>query len=181
MKTQMTTRLFALLLLGYILLPSLATAQDAGNSGTEHRYWLGIGVGLGVLPGAEDQDVAESVAGALTATYQVGPNLITARTAVTNELFRDSVYDIGLLYGRVLSDDAVFAAVGMGVAFVDGTRSEGVFGDPKPMDATIGLPLDVQLFVRLSRYVSVGLYGFANVNPEESFLGATVIIQAGIF
>ena len=145
----------------------------------ESTFWVGGGVGLGAVPGAENADPDESRAGSLYASFQRGPHLVSARAATAGELFGDSFYDYGLLYGRVVAQSPLFVSLGAGLGYVDGTRSEGLFDDPEEVEATVGIPVEAQLYLRPFRFVGVGLYGFANFNQEEIFFGLTVSLQVG--
>lgn len=73
-----------------------------------------------------------------------------------------------------------FNASGTGLAYVDDRRSEGLFSDSEPVDATVGMSLEAQVSLRPLRFVGIGLYTFANVNGEKSFFGATVSVQIGL-
>ena len=73
------------------------------------------------------------------------------------------------------------SSFGAGVSLVSGSISKGLFAEEEPEEIgpTIGLPLEAQLFWRSFRFIGIGLYGYANINPEESFAGATLNIQIG--
>ena len=195
MPGQATLRVLLLLVVGSLFVAGAAPAQVTSNghesrslfvaeaahapatsNGRESRFWIGSGLGFGVLPIVQGPYLAFT--GNLNATFLFGRNLVSTRTAGSIDLVGNSFYDVGLLYGRVLSQGAFFASVGAGVAYVEGTRSE-FFSDSEELFATIGLPLEVQLFVRPFRFIGVGIYGFANVNREQNFTGATLSLQIG--
>jgi hypothetical protein len=171
--------LLLLPLVGLVFVAGAVHAQTAARS-PEHRFWGAGGAGVGVLPGADRYDATEGLAGSLNAAYQFNRHLFSVRATNVGELFGDNFSDYGLLYGRVLAQTPLFVSVGTGLAYVDGRRSEGLFSDPEPVDATVGVPLEAQVSLRPLRFVGIGLYTFANVNGEESFFGATVSIQIGL-
>jgi hypothetical protein len=52
--------------------------------------------------------------------------------------------------------------------------------DGRPEDvSTVGVPVELQLSLRLLPFLGVGLAGVANWNPEESFAGAVLSVQVG--
>jgi len=179
MQRQTVLPLLLVALIGVWSSPRAAHAQSAAR-GSQSTFWVGGGLGLGRLPGADDADRDESLAGSLNASYQFRRHLISARAASAGELFGDNFYDYGLLYGRAVSHETLYVSLATGIAYVDGQRSEGLFDDPEDVDATVGLPLEAQVYVRPLRFVGIGLYGFANLNQEESFVGATLSVQIGL-
>jgi hypothetical protein len=50
----------------------------------------------------------------------------------------------------------------------------------RPEDvSTVGLPVELQLALRVLPYLGVALSGVANYNREESFAGAVLSVQVG--
>ena len=162
--------------------------------------WIGAGLGLGALfdgervEGERENDVGGSLSGALYASYRSGVHVVSLRTAASGEvLFGDNVVDIGLLYGRARTRPGGHASVSIGLALVIGERrcdgflalcsSEDGVGLAREVErfVTVGLPVEAQLFWRPLSFGGFGLYGFANLNPEASFIGATVGFQLGDF
>jgi hypothetical protein len=45
-------------------------------------------------------------------------------------------------------------------------------------EITIGIPIEVQLFLT-AKVIGIGVYGFANVNFESSFMGFLICLQIG--
>ncbi len=199
MPGQATLRVLLLLVVGSLFVAGAAPAQVTSNGresrslfvaeaahapatsyGRDSRFWIGSGLGLAAISNyADEQGIFGLFAGNLNATYQFGRHLVSARGALATVLLV-TFSDVGLLYGRVLSEGSFFASVGAGVAYVEGL-DVGLFGDNDELFATIGLPLEVQLFVRPFRFIGVGIYGFANINPEQNFTGATFSVQIGNF
>ncbi len=74
--------------------------------------------------------------------------------------------------------------MGVGIARVTGSRfvgRPGIFASGRRADInpTIGVPIEVRLFARLSRASGFGLYVYTNVNEEHSFGGVTLCLQLG--
>lgn len=169
-------------------------AAPDGLAQSDGRWWLGFGAGIGhVGEGNQtDQDeVGSDGAGALYGSYQTGANLFSVRSAGAFELFGDGVLDLGVLYGRATIGEGGHVSFGIGLAVVTGYYQDdgldfcGLFGDPSDCPdtstegfLTAGIPLEVQLALR-GRYVGIGIYGFANLNRESSFFGATISLHAG--
>jgi hypothetical protein len=172
MKNLMKFFVFAIALL--INLSQISYAQPGKNPANEKYFWVNFGLGKGSVG-------THAFALEANSSYQFGKSLITLRSAGTAELFGKSIGDYGLLYGIILKQQPTFVSFGVGLAFVGGSISQGLFStkEPEKIGPTIGLPLEVQLFFRPARFLGIGLYGFANLNPEESFVGATISLQLG--
>jgi hypothetical protein len=133
------------------------------------RYWGSAGLGSGT----------RGAAGHLGASYQTDGTLLSVRAAGTIAVFDDELWDLGIVFGRSLVTGVVHASVGAGAALVRGARRESIHDDPEPIPSTVGLPIEVQLSIRPIPVLGIGLYGFANVNREETFRGVTVAVQLG--
>jgi hypothetical protein len=146
-----------------------ASAQNSADPGRD-TFWLGAGLGAG----------SEDFAGHLHASYQFGAHLISLRNAATAGVFDDGYGDLALLYGRATkaSGERYHASVALGIAVADGCRGGGL-GGCRAVSAAVGLPLETQLFWRPGSLVGLGLYGFADLNPEHSFAGLTLGLQLG--
>ncbi len=99
-------------------------------------------------------------------------------------LFSQDVSGLGLLYGRTHHGQAGLASIGVGLALVGSEREPGGSASkgpetPPPTDRTLGVPVEVQLMLRPSGSVGVGLYLFGNLNPEHSFIGVSGSIHVG--
>jgi hypothetical protein len=138
----------------------------------EHdTFWIGAGLGGG----------SEGFAGSLNGSYQFGVNLISMRMTATAGIFEDEFYDLAILYGRATPPAGarhhLSAAVGLGL--VDGCRDASVFSNCRAVSTVVGLPLELQAFWRPGKVVGLGLYGFANFNRAQSFVGVTLGLQVG--
>lgn len=160
----------------------------------EDRIWIGTGLGIGAMFEEEvSDDRTGAIAGPLYASYQTGVHVFSLRTAAVTELFGDTAGDLGVLYGRATTGPNGHASFGIGLAavFVDYTPDDldlcGLFGDPDDCSEdgrnesvrAVGVPLEVQLFWRPLAFVGLGVYGFANLNPEAPFAGVAFGLQLG--
>ena len=149
--------------------PAFSQAQP-GN-----HFWFNLGLGSGTVG---DNG---GVSFLLNPCYQNQNNLWSFRLLFCGELFGKSLNDYGIMYGRVLHSTTLFVSAGAGVALVDGKISHGLFSgeETQKINMIPGVPMEVQLFWRPLSFIGLGLYGFANLNNEESFSGVAVTLQAG--
>lgn len=171
--------------IGLLLQMGVAQAQSVPSQPTS-AFWFSAGAGVGTSAAIR----GEALAIRLDLAYQRVGNVFSARAAYAGDpIFGGFVYDVGLLYGRALAVGPYFASVAAGVARVDGAPGDGLCiavgpavgcsdGTSEELDATIGLPLEVQLY-RSSRFVGVGLSGFANLNREANFAGVVLSVRIG--
>jgi hypothetical protein len=174
--------------LGSILgppVPGTYVTDAAGSYAAGHMFqpsasafWLHVGAGWVTresLSGA-------SPAGIVGASWQPGASIYSVRWAMTEELafFGGEAYalnEFAVLYGRGTRPGFLHASASAGIAWVTGERqADG--GRPEDV-STVGLPVELQLSLRLLPFLGVGLSGVANWNPEESFGGAVVSVQVG--
>jgi hypothetical protein len=106
-------------------------------------------------------------------------HLVSLRAAATAELFGDDFSDVAILYGRSSRWSSGMLALSTGLALVQGTRCDGVFGGCIETSARFGVPLAARLGLYPLRFLGVGLYGFANFNSEQPFGGVTLIVEVG--
>lgn len=156
-----------------VLLLTFSNSVHA-QSDDERFFWVNFGIGGGSV-GEEGASVN------LTANYQFRGNLLTMRITSCGELFGRSLNDYGIVYGRVLTPSTFLISLGGGLGIVDGEIRYGLLSwrEPDKIEMTIGLPLEAQLFWKALRFLGLGIYGFANINPEESFYGCTLSLQIG--
>ena len=68
----------------------------------------------------------------------------------------------------------------LGVAIVDGQCCEGLFiGTCEDIDATIGLPLAIDVAWIGLDVMALGVHGFVDINSEESFGGVGLTLELG--
>ncbi len=113
------------------------------------------------------------------ADYGVGNHLVSLRVAATAELFGDDFHDVAILYGRSSRWSRGMLALSTGVALVQGTRCDGVFGGCRETPARFGVPLAARLGLYPLRFLGVGVYGFANINSEQPFGGVALTVEVG--
>ena len=77
--------------------------------------------------GEEDQ-----VAFHINFYYQFGINVISARALTCGELFGKSLNDYGIFDGITSASSKFLASFGVGVGFVDGQISHGLFSTKEP-------------------------------------------------
>ncbi|WP_211483060.1 hypothetical protein [Fodinibius roseus] len=150
-----------------------SNAYNTNDPNNKNSFWINAGIGVGT-PG---------IAGIASASYQfLGSNLLSLRGAITGELFGDELWDIGLLYGRATTAQDYHASISAGLAVMGGSRSSGgLFSDTprEEVSRQVGFPIGGQLFWLPSRFIGLGLSGFANLNGERSFAGLAFSLQIG--
>lgn len=175
----------ALICLGALILlltDSYSYAQDTSSNTKEHRYWVNMGGGGSLVHGGLGEDEG-GISGGGSFSYQTGSSLFSIRGVESEEFKLDlfgysgppeKVWDIGVLYGRVAKASWGLASISGGVGIVGVSDDEGITSHH------IGLPIESQLFWTPSSRVGIGIYGFANLNFEKSFVGALLCVQIGI-
>jgi hypothetical protein len=144
-------------------------AQSQECVSETHSYWINLGIGGGTFEGVISANVS----------YQFKRNILSIRGVETGEWYgNNGMWDIGILYGLATNPSHTQAAVGIGVALVGGKSEESLLPD-NAIKKRIGLPIELQLFFRPIRFVGMGLYGFANINSEKSFVGVSLSLQFG--
>jgi hypothetical protein len=131
----------------------------------------------------------------LEASFQRGVHLFSARALGSGELegVGTEAWEAALLYGRALHGRRHHSSLSVGIAFLS-CQWGSVCGDgeePGPEDPgyydsyesdyqkTVGLALSGQTFWAPSRYFGIGLWGFANINPTQSYVGAMLGLRFG--
>jgi hypothetical protein len=148
----------------------MAQVVEEPEHESEDHYWIGVGLGTGTLG---------FPAGSINLSYQFDGSVITARGAIDGEIFGDDLWDLALLYGISIGHGELYASAGAGVAIVGGERSHGIFSQGEDIPITAGLAIESQLAWRPIPLLGVVLYGFADINTEESFAGVTMGVQVG--
>lgn len=148
-------------------------AQGKANKCNSHFYWVDGGLGV-------NSSLRVASAG-LSVSYQTGRHLLSLSYVFCdeNELFgwsqSEKVWNIGILYGRGAEASYGLASISGGLGMVGGNlRREGYAAF-----RTIGIPVEGQLFLRPLSFLGIGIYGFSNLNPKKSFVGAVLCIQIG--
>jgi len=172
--------------------PLIRNTLDAAERGTldsskKDLFWVNVGLGIGSSGGAAGANFS----------YHFGSTLVSLRYVYGEEIrgmFEgpsplESVWDLGLLYG--VSEKASYGVVSVsaGVGLVGGVRRGRYLGSSgwwfshdtyeKVSFSTLGVPMEGQLFWTPSSHLGVGVYAFANLNRERSFIGALLCVQIG--
>jgi hypothetical protein len=103
---------------------------------------------------------------------------------------RESVVELGALYGRRWGGRVGFVSLNAGLALVSGThrgqligRSGWMFDVHEKYEArhftTVGVPLDVQFALVPSKTIGFALSGFYDLNPRYSFGGGLLSLLIG--
>lgn len=152
---------------------SLVYAQDISNKSNVQFYW--VNCGLGVNSSFEVNSAGTSV------SYQTGKHLISMRYVFNDESqimgwsSSEKFWDIGVLYGRSAKASCGLASISGGIGIMGGNLRRENF----QVFRTVGIPLEGQLFLRLLSFLGIGIYGFANLNLEKSFVGTLLCVQIG--
>ncbi len=138
------------------------------------QFWLNAGWGIGTTFGNG------SAALTVGLSIQFNKHLFTLRAYRVAEVF-DNFYDIGLLYGRATSTRSFQFSLAAGLSLVKGEQgvrvSEGISVEEF---STIGIPIELQANWELTNFIGLGITGFANLNPAQSFAGITINLLIGI-
>lgn len=166
MKSKKESVATAILLILFMIgvTPSLFAQID--NS---PYFWINSGGGISSIDAA--------VNGSLS--YQSHRNIFSLRFVGAGTLFEDWTTDLGFMFGRALRyGGRRFLSIHAGLSFVEVSRSEHLF-DEDEIKHTIGVPIEIQAFLRPIRFFGIGLVGFASINAEDSFAGIALNVQWG--
>lgn len=130
------------------------------------RAWAAYGPGLGLL----------LAAGEVSAGFQTGHHLLTARVAATAfggfDMGVMLMGDCGLLYGRSTSDRYTNASASVGLSYVSGQLIDRRV-------RTIGIPLEANVTLLPCAYVGIGVGLFGNINSTLPFCGGVIFLRLG--
>ena len=145
---------------------STAHAQAPATTGSPFTVWLGGGYGRA---GAAEFEFTEE-AFTFNVSAQRGHLLLSTRVAAVSSSIFDTSWDWGLLAGLASSPGRpIHLGAGLGLGYAEPTNRDGLFT----------VPAELQVFWRATRYLGLGLYGFATLNGSNSFGGATLAFQLG--
>lgn len=154
------------------------------------RINLGLGVSV-VNGGLGGDDEGPSIG--LSFSSQDEKNIFTVRSIICSEFKilgpspSEGVWDFGVLYGRTIKDTYSFASLSGGISYVNVVRRGGFISSngwfdskyEKLVSNTVGIPIEGQFFFTPFPFLGIGIYGFANINPEKSFYGCLISVQFG--
>ncbi|MGH7671686.1 MAG: hypothetical protein ACREMC_02215 [Gemmatimonadales bacterium] len=165
------------------LLGAAVSAPAGAQADAERRstWWVTLGAGIG------DFGTATGMGAQVSGAYQFGRSLLAARSTVAlgdivEVLFANpgdiiGTEDFGLLFGRASAPGSIHASAAAGVGIARLQRAAG--SGNESTSEHFGVPLEAQLFWRPTRVFGVGLYGYGNLNNEQSFWGLSVSVQLG--
>jgi hypothetical protein len=171
---------FWLLGAGLLVAPLSPPILAQSPAPVSNTYWLTGGIGRASFEGITEFGVHFSGA------YQFRGHVIAARTVIgvdplglafagTDDVI--TVEDFGVLFGHGSRPGPlhVSGAAGLGVAGI--TRKTAAGGDERT--TRFGVPLEAQLFWRPTSFLGVGVYGYGNLNSDQSFWGASLSVEVG--
>jgi hypothetical protein len=179
----------------YISLESV-TDYKYGPKIKKTNFWFNGGVGACIVNGGYGGNAGDNTGPSfgISFTAQKGKELVSIRYVFNEEIVflkikpLETVWDFGALYGRIARTSFGFASIAGGLSCIGGVRrgsfinlGDYSFNYEKQSFISFGIPLESQLFLTPSPFISFGIYGFANLNPEKSFFGALFCIQLGRF
>lgn len=148
------------------------TAPLAGQAGSQPavptRAWVTVGFGAGT----------EGFAGLAGVDVLARQHLVSIRSATVANILDDGFWDVALLYGRAARWSRSLVAVSTGVALMDGERCSGL-GACTQVAARLSVPLAGRVSWQAPPFLGLAVHGFANLNSEQSFAGATLAIEVG--
>ena len=147
---------------------NLTYAQESSAQPQLGFYWINGGVG-----GGAGSATSGPAAGLDLSIQPPRPGflLFSLRGIVTAEILGDDISDVAFLigYSSKRPQSHGYFSIAIGVSRVAGSA----------IDATFGIPIELQLFYTPLSFVGIGLLGFADFNKEETFGGALLCLQFG--
>ncbi len=176
------SRVLYCILITHVLFSGVTNAQNDHDSAHIPNYWFNVGLGASTsglsLGGGFSHQVGSSGHISVRLTYNTELSLFVSPSK--------NVLDFGVLSGWCAKMSNGFATISSGISLVDGVNrgellsSEWFSSEYEKIHfSTIGIPFEGQLFWAASDEFGIGVYVFANINPEKSFYGAMVCIRAG--
>jgi hypothetical protein len=165
---------------------SSTNAQETLDNNKPDRFWLNAGIGGGPLGFSAGASLCYKHENSIVSIRHVHNREL--RLSLFDSTPSESVWDLGVLYGRIAEASYGTASISGGIAIVRGvrrgrsSRDRGWFATTKyEMDSfsAVGIPIEGQLFLTPHSWLGIGLVGFANVNQERSFGGALLCIRVG--
>ena len=180
MLRSVSLLLVLLLAAGLASTPAVTVAQTASSvdaSPDAPRTWLSFEGGHSTSGG---------FVGRMSANYVRSPHLFSLRfvgespgRGFLGGLFNKTRSELGGLYGRSANWDWGHASVSTGVAVV----WEKSYGSGPVNWTTVGVPLQATLYLTIPYrpidWLGLKVGGHGNINPEDSFAGATVGLVIG--
>jgi hypothetical protein len=149
-------------------------------------YWINGGIG----------GSSSGLSGGLSISARAGKSLFSLRY-INSSKYGESwlggyttpeiVWEISPLYGLIAKGKWVCASISGGLGLVAGTKHGKFLGissgwintyEKVPV-ATVGIPLEIQLFFTPTSFFGIGVNGFANLNAAKPYSGILICIQFG--
>jgi hypothetical protein len=168
------SRISSYLIFSLLLLFTLSMfSQDLYSEPQSIRgKWFNVGLGMGFIHGYSR--AASSISGTLrkgNTTYSI--HLAGLFRPLSGAEY-DTAWDFGVLYGKALTPPNNLFLISGGIGL-----SLGRVTVDYDYVSTIGIPIEVQLLFKPFSSFGAGLYGFANINPQESYYGLTLCLTIG--
>lgn len=170
MKQIMTTAFLA----ATLALP--AAAQTAPRP----TFWVTVGAGKAFF------GTRNALGAHVSVTYQFGASAVSVRSSGTYD-FIETLFaspgeivgasDWGVLYGRSTPRGRLRGSLAAGIGMARVYR--GGFSAAATTTTHFGVPLETQLFFRVSGVWGLGLYGYGNLNSDQSFWGLSAAVELG--
>jgi hypothetical protein len=177
---NLTLMLVALLML--LSTNTQVSAQQDTSYSTRNLSWVNLGLRGGSF----------GISGTANFSYGFRNNLISIRYLANTHLDfflspSETVWDLGILYGRYSKASHSIVSISGGIAIVSGVRRVKYLGSTGFLSSeyetlefsTIGIPIECQLSWTPLSSLGIGLCAFGNVNNEQSFAGAILYLQIG--
>ena len=181
------TEIKIIVLLLLLVVSDLSFAEDSLHT-EEKRYWISAGYGGGTY----------NAASGVSLSLQQENHLYSVRFVAVSEtsildFFPDAypseyVQDVSFLYGRVTKSEGSVFAYSIGLGSVEGVRRGDYIGTVLFQGETyeqinysaLGIPVEFKYF-SVEDGTGIGLYAFANINKEKSFVGVMLSLHFGKF
>lgn len=114
-------------------------------------------------------------------------NLLTDEFDLHRQISSESLWDIGLLLGKMVKRRHHIFTYSAGLGYVGGRirgdfiPDESGWGGLQKMKkaSSIGIPFEIQYIRTVSANVGIGLTAFGDLNPVQSFGGITLSLHLG--
>ena len=170
---------------------AVAQAPTTVRDSTPRAVWGTLGVG----PARRKAANVDFITLQASLSREVRPDwLLTGRVHVLEEFCilgcmgpeAERLVALGLLYGPVVQTRWTEFAISGGLSLLAGRRYDRTVstidhGAPERRVATIGIPIDMQLYLRPFRMLGVGGGVHLDINPQATYASFSVGVQMGRF
>jgi hypothetical protein len=131
---------------------------DSKTGNQQRAWWLNLGVGL--------------FATNANISYQTRNIIFSLRFARMGALDDFDLQDTGLLIGIGTKSKSTIFTVGVGLGIIEGSFSQGGYSK-----SLASIPMETQVFFRVTTKIWLGIYGMLNVNHEKTVGNVCLNIQ----